>query len=93
MDIMTFLQQFFAPIVAGICLFIGYLIKTADKKGVIKDYIPHIVACIGIVVAIWVYGEFTPVVLLTGLCSGVASTGLYEALKKFIYNNKALDEQ
>ena len=79
----TFLNEFFVPVIAGIALIICFLIKTATEK--LDRYIPCIAAAIGLVIAIWTYWpEITPSVFLTGLFSGLASTGLHQALKNLI---------
>ena len=41
-------------------------------------------ALLGVAMNIWVAGAFTPEVLLGGMFSGLASTGLYEALRNLI---------
>jgi len=39
---------------------------------------------LGVILNIWMNMTFTPEILLGGLVSGLASTGLYEAFKNFI---------
>ena len=41
-------------------------------------------AVLGIVLNIWLNMAFTPEILLGGMVSGLASTGLYEAFKNLI---------
>ena len=45
-------------------------------------------AVIGVVLNAWMNMSFTPEILLGGLVSGLASTGLYEAFKNFIKSEK-----
>lgn len=83
MDI-TFLTEYAVPIIVGICLCVGYILKNIVKSEKINDFIPLIMGVLGVVLNIWINGAFTPPILLGGLFSGLASTGLYEAFKHFI---------
>jgi uncharacterized membrane protein len=78
--ILEVLRPYVVPIIFGICLLIGAIIKTSIPK-IENRYIPLILSIIGIAVAIWINLSFTPVVLLQGLASAWASTGAYELLK------------
>ena len=83
----TFLTEYFVPVVAGICLCVGYIIKMwtpADNK-----YIPTVCAVLGVILSTWMNGwVFTPQIVMTGLFSGLASTGLYEAFRNLIGNKE-----
>lgn len=78
-----FLNEFFVPVVAGVCLCAGFVIKLwtpADNR-----YIPTVCAVLGVVLAAWMNDwGITPQVILTGMFSGLASTGLYEAFRNLI---------
>lgn len=79
---LEFLTEFCVPIVLGICLCVGYIIKhllPLDNK-----YIPLIVGILGVALNAWINLAFTPEILLGGLVSGLASTGLHEAFKQLI---------
>ena len=81
---LTFLNEFVVVIVLEFCLGIDFIIKYSldfiDNK-----YIPLIMGVIGIVFNIFVNsGAVTPVVIVGGLISGLASTGLYEIFRNFI---------
>lgn len=80
---LTFLSSYLVLVVVGICLIIGYVIKQS-LDFIPNKYIPLIMALLGIFVNVWVAGMFTPEVLLGGMFSGLASTGLYEALRNLI---------
>lgn len=87
-----FLTEFIAPVIVGICLCVGALIK-----GYIKDvdnkYIPTICAVLGVILAAWSAGwQITPQVILTGLISGWASTGLHQTFKQYIEGKKTESE-
>ena len=81
---LTFLTEFAVPIIVGVCLCVGYVIKNLITTDEINKYIPLIMAVLGVVLNIWMNMAFTPEILLGGLVSGLASTGLYEAFKNLI---------
>lgn len=83
MDI-NFLIEYMAPVIIGLCLCVGYVIKhwvdDVDNK-----IIPTLCAILGVTVAVWMHwGCVTPEVILTGMVSGLASTGLHQALKQLL---------
>ena len=87
-----FLTEFIAPVIVGICLCVGALIK-----GYIKDvdnkYIPTICAVLGVFLSVWSAGwQISPQILLTGLVSGWASTGLHQTFKQYIQNKNTESE-
>ncbi len=84
---LTFLTNFAVPIIVGICLCVGYVIKNLITTDAINKYIPLIMATLGIVLNVWMNMAFTPEILLGGMISGLASTGLYEAFKNLISKN------
>lgn len=81
---LTFLANFSVPIIVGVCLCVGYVIKNVITTDTINKYIPLIMAVLGVVLNIWINMSFTPEILLGGMFSGLASTGLYEAFKQLI---------
>ena len=85
MDV-TFLTNFAVPIIVGICLCIGYVLKNIVTTDAVNIYIPLIMAVLGVILNSWINMSFTPEILLGGLFSGLASTGLYEAFKQLIKN-------
>lgn len=80
---LNFLSSAIVPVVVGICLCIGYIIKYCIPQ-VSNNYIPLILASLGLVINIWVAGAITPTVVLGGLFSGLSATGLYETFRNFI---------
>lgn len=81
---MEFLSEFMLPVVLGICLAVGYVIKKWIKD-VDNKFIPTIVAVLGVFLSIWISGwQITPEVVLSGLISGLGSTGLHQAFTQFI---------
>jgi hypothetical protein len=82
---MEFLENFSAPVIVGICLCIGFILKHAIKTDKINDYIPLIMGVLGTFLNVWLENWFlSPETLLTGLFSGLASTGLHQAFSKII---------
>jgi hypothetical protein len=69
------------------CLAIGYIIKTSVPK-IDNKYIPLIMGAVGIIISILNAQCFDFNVVLSGLITGLASTGLYEAFRNLIQNNK-----
>lgn len=79
---LEFLTDYLVLVVVGICLCVGYIIKhftNADNK-----YIPLIMGVLGVILNVWINMSFTPDILLGGLFSGLASTGLHELFKQMI---------
>ena len=84
---MEFLNDFMIPIVIGICLCAGYIVKKWVND-VDNKWIPTIVAGLGVFLAIWISGwTITPETVLCGLASGLASTGMHQLLTQFIEKN------
>lgn len=79
-----FLTNYSVPIVIGVCLCVGYVIKNLVQSSAINKYIPLIVSILGVVVNVWLNLAFTPEVLLSGLFSGLISTGMHQLLKNII---------
>lgn len=78
-----FLTEYFVPVIVGICLCVGYVVKTSVP--VDNKYIPAINAVLGLLLAVWIHFEaITPEVILSGMFSGLAATGLYEAFRNLI---------
>ena len=84
MDAISFLTKYAVPIIVGICLCIGYVIKNIVTSEKVNKYIPLIMAILGVGLNIWINMDFPPAILLGGLISGLASTGLHQAFKNII---------
>lgn len=84
---MEFLNEYMMPVVLGICLVIGWVVKKwiADID---NKYIPTIVTVLGAVLAVWFNSwVVTPEIILSGLITGAASTGLHQLFTQFIEKN------
>lgn len=83
MDI-SFITEYISPISLVICLVVGFIIKTCTYNVTLHRFIPCIVAVLGVIICCWDAFAFTPSVIAAGLISGLASTGLYEALSNIL---------
>lgn len=80
---LSFLNDYLVVVVVGICLCIGYIIKTSITR-IPNKYIPLIMGIIGVGLNVWMNMSFTPQILLGGLFSGLASTGLHQLFVQLI---------
>lgn len=81
---MDFLNEYMLPVVLGICICTGYIVKKWIKD-LDNKYIPTIVAVLGVILSAWISGwQITPQVILSGLVSGLASTGMHQLFKQYI---------
>lgn len=85
----SFLGEYVVVLVVGICLCVGYVLKNLVTTDKINRWIPLVMGILGIVLNIWIQAEVTPTVLLGGLFSGLASTGLHQVFKQLIGNKEA----
>ena len=88
MDIAATLSEYLAPAIVALCLCVGYIIKhwikDADNK-----IIPTVCAVLGVTVACLTHlGQITVDVIVGGLVSGLASTGLHQAFYQWIYKEE-----
>ena len=83
---MEFLNEYMMPVVLGICIVIGYIIKKWISD-VDNKYIPTIVTILGAFLAVWFNDwSITPEIILSGLITGAASTGMHQLFIQFIEN-------
>lgn len=78
------LKEYVVIIVLGICLCVGYILKNLIPTDKINRFIPLIMGVLGVLLNIWISWGVTPEIILGGLISGLASTGLYEAFRNVI---------
>ena len=82
---MDFLNEYLVLIVVGVCLCVGYVLKHLVPSEGVNRFIPLLMAVLGIVINVWVNSfTFTPEILLGGMASGLASTGMHQLFKQFI---------
>ncbi|NCB93560.1 MAG: holin [Clostridia bacterium] len=82
---LTFLNEFYMPIVLAACLIVGYCIKHIEwisKR--VREYIPTILAILGAILACISKGDITLQLIVAGAFTGLTSTGLHQAFKQII---------
>ena len=86
MNDLLFLTEYIDPITLGICLCVGFALKYAkifEKFG--NQYIPLSMMVLGCIIGIVVnMGNINAAVVLGGMISGLASTGLYEMMRNLL---------
>ncbi len=93
---LSFLTDYINPIVLGICLCIGFALKYAkifERFG--NQYIPLSMLVLGTVISLVInIGNISAEVILGGMISGLASTGLYEMVRNLLNkkNNETKEE-
>lgn len=81
---LSFLSEFINLGILGICLCIGYVIKTS-LDFIPNKYIPLIMLVLGTILGMATnLNDLSINVVLTGMFSGLASTGMYEIFKNLI---------
>lgn len=81
---MDFLNDYLVLVVLGICLSVGFIIKNLIPGDKINRFIPLIMGILGIGINSWLNLSVTPEIVLGGLVSGLASTGMHEMFAQFI---------
>lgn len=78
---MELLQEYIVPVTMAICWCMGFIVKKWIKD-VDNKWIPTICALVGVVINVWVQGwTIDPAILLGGLASGLAATGLDQMIR------------
>ncbi len=81
---LTFLMEYINLLVLGICLCVGYVIKTS-LNFINNKYIPAIMLILGVLINVIInIPLINGQIILSGMISGLASTGFYEALRNMI---------
>ena len=82
---LNILLEYVNVIILGICLCVGYIIKNVITTEKVNKYIPLIVGILGLILAVVSdVNHITLNTILTGLLSGLASTGMYEMFKNLL---------
>lgn len=81
---LSFLADYAIPLVAVFCLCIGYILKNLIPTDKINKFIPLIMGACGLLMNIWINMGISPTIVVTGIFSGLASTGMYEAFVNII---------
>ena len=81
---LSFLTEYMIPVVVGLCLCAGYIVKRWIKD-VDDKLIPTLCAVLGLLLAVWInWGNITPEAILSGVVSGLAATGLHQAFHQLL---------
>ena len=84
MDIINILQSYSMPAITSICLFVGYLIKSY-MDFLPNKYIPLVMTALGLIINIALnWGGITIEVILSGMVSGLSSTGIHNIYKNIV---------
>lgn len=82
---MDFITEYISLIGLVGALAVGFIVKNLIPNEGINRFIPLIAAVVGLVICLWDAGWVAaPQVVVSGMISGLASTGLYEAFKNLI---------
>ena len=63
---LSFLAEYCIPVIVGICLCVGYVIKTSIPK-VNNSLIPMILSILGLLINIWINSSINPSIVLRAL--------------------------
>lgn len=80
---LNYLSEFCIPVIVGICVCVGYVIKTSIPN-VPNRFIPLIMSVLGLTLNIWITRGVDANIILAGLFSGLSSTGLHQLFKNLI---------
>lgn len=80
---LTFLSEFIVVITLAFCVGVGYIIKTS-LNFIPNKYIPLIMGVVGVIFNCFASEAINPNVIVAGLITGLASTGMYELFRNFI---------
>lgn len=88
---LNFLLDYVNLVTLGICLCIGYAFKSVKKFN--NQYIPACMLVIGTIINVLAnIPSINAAVVLGGMISGLASTGLYEAMRNLIEHDGKKEE-
>ena len=79
----TFLNECIVPVIVGICLCVGYVIKSS-LDFIPNKYIPLIMLILGLVTNVLICKNIDADIVLGGMFSGLSSTGLHQVFKNLI---------
>lgn len=87
---MEFLNDYISIIAVVAALCVGYIVHEIIPNKEVNRFIPAISALVGVVVLLWdACWVATPQLIVAGMLSGLAATGMYEQFKNII--NKKCD--
>ena len=87
-----FINEYISVVTLAICIAVGFIIKTSFKNKTLNQFIPLISGVLGVIIYAWSVGCLTPDGLATGLITGLAATGLYEAVRDLLGLKDSTDD-
>lgn len=84
---LTFITQFYVPLVILACLIIGYILKKWIRD-VDNKWIPTVCCIAGAILSCLSEQGISIDIIVAGAVSGLASTGLHQAFTQLIDNAK-----
>lgn len=82
---MEFLNDYIAVIALVAALCVGYVVRNIITNTEVNRFIPAICAFTGVVVLLWdANWAATPQLVVAGMMSGIAASGLYDQFKMII---------
>lgn len=73
-----------SPLIVIACLCLGYVIKHGIQNSLVNAFIPCLLAITGAAANIWYTGTISLPVIVAGMVSGLAATGLYEGFTNIL---------
>ncbi len=90
---MEFLNDYIAVIALVAALCVGYVVKNVIPNKEINRFVPAICALTGVIILLWDAGWVaTPQLVVAGMMSGIAASGLYDQFKMIIEKKDAKTE-
>ena len=87
-----FLADYIVLVSFGVCICIGWILK--QWGAVPNNIIVPVLAVLGVVINMWSNAwVISPEILLGGLASGIAASGAYEYVKRFIENKNECESE
>lgn len=80
---LTFITELYIPVVMVLCLCVGYVLKHWIKD-MDNKYIPTILLVLGAISACAAKRDVSLEIVVGGMLTGLASTGLHQAFKQII---------
>lgn len=77
---MEILQDFIVPMTMAFCFMVGFAVKKFPK--IDNAWIPLIVMVVGVLFNCWLSWDISPEVIVGGMASGLASTGVDQLVKQ-----------
>lgn len=77
------MEKYELELIIGICWCIGFIMKKWIKKMEDK-YIPTALVVIGVLLSMWIHKGISPEVILEGMVSALASTGVHQNVKQML---------